>query len=220
VSLVKVVAFVPIKLNNERLPHKNILPLGGCPVCQHLLQTLLNVKLIDEVIVFCSDNAIRQYLPEGVELLIRDQRLDNFNTKHYEIVESFISQIHADVYVNAHVTNPFISKKTFDEGVFGIISGTYDSAVVVEEVQEHLWYDSEPFNFTRHDRPRKQDLKALYAEVGVFMYRKEVFLNGRTDYGARPLFIKIGRIEALDIDYMEDYELAKAIITINANNRG
>jgi hypothetical protein len=28
----KVVAFVPIKLNNERLPHKNILPLGGRPI--------------------------------------------------------------------------------------------------------------------------------------------------------------------------------------------
>lgn len=29
----KTVALVPIKLNSERLPHKNILPIGGHPLC-------------------------------------------------------------------------------------------------------------------------------------------------------------------------------------------
>lgn len=37
----KTVALVPIKLNSQRLPHKNILPIAGRSLCWHLINTLL-----------------------------------------------------------------------------------------------------------------------------------------------------------------------------------
>lgn len=42
----KVVALVPIKLNSQRLPHKNILPIAGHPLCWHIVNSLLFVKQI------------------------------------------------------------------------------------------------------------------------------------------------------------------------------
>ena len=51
----KVVALVPIKLNSQRLPHKNILPLLGKPLCYHIVSRLLDIKSIDEVYVYCSE---------------------------------------------------------------------------------------------------------------------------------------------------------------------
>ena len=58
----KVVAFVPIKLNSQRLPHKNILPIAGHPLCWHLCNTLLKVNNIDEVYVYCSDERVSDYI--------------------------------------------------------------------------------------------------------------------------------------------------------------
>ena len=57
----KTVALVPIKLNSQRLPHKNILPLAGHPLCYHILDTLLKTHGIDEVYVYCSDESVKNY---------------------------------------------------------------------------------------------------------------------------------------------------------------
>jgi len=44
----KIVAFIPIKLNNQRLPGKNLMLLGDRPLCNYLFDTLVQVN--DEVL--------------------------------------------------------------------------------------------------------------------------------------------------------------------------
>ena len=69
----KVVALVPIKLNSQRLPHKNILPILGKPMCYHMVDSLVQTKNIDEVYVYCSDPKVTEYIPEGATFLQRDK---------------------------------------------------------------------------------------------------------------------------------------------------
>ena len=46
----KTVAVVPIKLNNERLPNKNIKPFdNGLPLCHYIFETLKKVNGIDKI---------------------------------------------------------------------------------------------------------------------------------------------------------------------------
>ncbi|MDR1061703.1 MAG: acylneuraminate cytidylyltransferase family protein [Clostridiales bacterium] len=215
----KTVAFVPIKLNNERLPNKNTLPLGGKPLCRHLLDTLAGVELLDEVYVFCSSERIREHLPGRVKFLARDAALDAYWARHYDIVRAFVGAVGADVYVNAHVTNPFIRRETIIGGINAIAGGGHDCALAVSEIREHLWLGGKPFNFEYGDPPRTQDLEPLYAETGVFMYRKEVFANSGTRYGKNPFFMVIDKIEAVDINYRDDYELAQAVCRMRDSRR-
>ena len=44
----KVVSFIPIKLNNQRLPGKNLMDLNGKPMCDYIFQTVKQVRNIDE----------------------------------------------------------------------------------------------------------------------------------------------------------------------------
>ena len=61
--MTKVVALVPIKLNNERLPGKNIRPFtGGKPLINYTLSTLLEVSNISEIYVYCSNEEIKDYI--------------------------------------------------------------------------------------------------------------------------------------------------------------
>lgn len=39
----KVVSFIPIKLNNQRLPGKNTMMLNGRPMCDYLFETMKNI---------------------------------------------------------------------------------------------------------------------------------------------------------------------------------
>ena len=55
----KTVAFVPIRLNSQRVAGKNLRSLSGSPLMCHILKTLTAVEGIDEVYVFCSDESIR-----------------------------------------------------------------------------------------------------------------------------------------------------------------
>ena len=131
----KTVAFVPIRLNSQRVAGKNLRPLDGSPLMCHILKTLTEVEGIDEVYVFCSDEGIRALLPEGVRLLLRDPSLDSDTTLGREIYDSFTARVGADLYILAHATSPFIRAATLADALGKVRSGEYDSAFSAEKVR-------------------------------------------------------------------------------------
>ncbi len=210
----KVVALVPIKLNNQRLPNKNILDLGGKPMCYYMTENLLNVEGIDEAYVYCSDESIINYMPEKMKFLKRDTYLDGNLVKGQEIYERFINEVDADIYVLAHATAPFIKKETIQNALNKVLSGEYDSALSVKKVQTFTWYKGKTLNYDLKDIPRTQDIEPIYYETSAFfIFKKEVFTKmGKRRIGNKPYFQEIDDIEAVDIDYLEDFKFAQAII--------
>lgn len=205
----KVVAFVPIKLNSQRLPHKNILPIAGHPLCWHLCNTLLKVNNIDEVYVYCSDERVTDYIPEGVILKKRDKKLDGDLVKGFDIYRSFISEVDADVYVLAHTTSPFIKQESIDNALKHIVSGSNDSAFTAEKIQTFAWYKDKPINYDLNDVPRTQDLEPIWVETSAFfMFKKEIFTDYNRRIGFNPYIQEVSGIEAIDIDEKKDYDLA------------
>lgn len=215
----KVVALVPIKLHSQRLPHKNILDLGGKPLCYYMTGNLLEVQGIDEVYVYCSNETIVDYLPEGIKFLKRDSYLDGDLVKGQEIYESFIKQVEADVYVLAHATAPFIQTSTIQKALDKVLSEEYDSALSVRKVQTFAWYKGKTLNYDLENIPRTQDIEPVYYETSAFfIFRKEVFTEmGRRRIGNKPYFQEIDEIEAVDIDYPQDFKFAQAIMKSKNN---
>lgn len=216
----KVVAFVPIKLNSSRLPHKNILDLNGKPLCYYLPNNLLKVKGIDEVYVFCSDESIKDYIPNGVKFLKRDEYLDGDLVKGQEIYESFINKVPADVYVLAHATAPFIKSNTIENALSKVLYEDYDSSLSVKKVQTFTWYQGKPLNYDLNNIPRTQDIEPIFYETSAFfIFKKEVFTDmGRRRIGNKPYFQEVDDIEGVDIDYPSDFSLAKAIASFDDNS--
>ena len=71
--MMKIVAFVPIRLNSKRVVNKNLKLLGDKPLMCYILDTLVKIKAIDEVYVYCSQEEIIKYLPERVKFLKRPE---------------------------------------------------------------------------------------------------------------------------------------------------
>ena len=205
----KVVALVPIKLNSQRLPHKNILPIAGHPLCWHICNSLKQVEGIDEVYVYCSDESVIEYLPDGVIFKQRDKRLDEDLVKGFEIYKSFIDEVDADIYVLAHTTSPFIKKSSIQNALNHIISGENDSAFSAERVQTFAWYQGKPINYDLNNVPRTQDMEPIWVETSAFfMFKKEIFTIHSRRIGFSPYIQEVSGIEAVDIDEKKDYELA------------
>ncbi|MCI8799490.1 MAG: CMP-N-acetylneuraminic acid synthetase [Lachnospiraceae bacterium] len=212
----KIVAFMPIKLNNERVPGKNTKKMkDGKPLISFMLDTIKSLKddgVFDEAIVYCSSTEVIEYLPQGISFLRRSASLDTNLTKSNDLIRAFIADYDADIYAMCHATSPFMLGTHIKACVNAVRSGKYDSAFCASKIQNFLWTDKGPLNFTRDDYPRTQDLPPIYSELPTpYVFTKEVFneTGGRTGY--RPFICECSLIEAIDIDNPEDFELANAI---------
>lgn len=211
----KIVSIMPIKLNNERLPNKNIKKLGEKYLITYELESLLKTNLVEDVYVYCSSNPIEEYLPQGIKFLKRPQFLDLPTSNFTQIFESFSNEVDADIYVYAHATAPFITVETMKECINAVVSGKYDSAFCATKIQDYLWQDGEPINFDATNLPRSQDLKPIYRETsGVYVFTKEVFKKYKRRIGIKPFIKEVTFKEAIDINTAEDFELAQIMVDI------
>ena len=209
----KIVAIVPMKLNNTRLPQKNTKSFtNGKPLCYYILHTLLKIDKIDEVYVYCSNEKIKDYIPQGVRFLKRSATLDTDTTSMNEVLAAFAKDVPADIYVMTHTTAPFISAESIEKGLDAVLSGMNDSAFAAKKLQDFLWKNGTPFNYSLNNIPRTQDLDPLYEETsGFYIYERYVIEDLGRRIGQSPYIVEVNEIEAVDIDEKEDFEIADAI---------
>lgn len=209
----KVVAFVPIRLNSKRVVGKNLKLLGDKPLLQYILETLTNAASIDEVYVYCSQEEIIPLLPQGVKFLKRNESLDRDETLGQEIYDAFTKEIDADVYVLAHTTSPFIKVETIDNAVRQVTEGNHDSAFSAQKVQTFTWYKGQPLNYDLKEIPRTQTIEPVYFETSAFyIFRKEIWTIEHQRIGRNPYIAIVNSIEGIDIDNPEDFEFAEQVL--------
>ena len=150
----KIVSFIPIKLNNQRLPGKNLLPLNGRPTCEYIFDTINAVDTIDERYVYCGDEAIREYMPAGLIFRKRNKYLDGTQVKGLKIIDRFVKDVDADIYVLTNVTQPFTKPSSIKKALDKVNRGEYDSASSAVELQDYMWMHGKPFNYKMKDIPR------------------------------------------------------------------
>ena len=209
----KVVAFVPIRLNSKRVVGKNLKMLGDKPLLQYILETLVTVPQIDEVYVYCSDESIIPYLPQKVEFLKRSTSLDSDETLGKEIYEAFVKDVEADVYMLAHTTSPFVKSETIGNALDKVINEEYDSSFSAQKIQTFTWYNGKPLNYSLKEIPRTQTIEPVYVETSAFyIFRREVWTELRQRVGNKPYMALTDAIEGVDIDNPEDFDFATKII--------
>lgn len=209
----KVVSLIPLKLKNERVPGKNLKKFyDGTPLVEFIQKACLGAKRVDEIYVYCSNEDAKDYLLPGVQFLKRPQFLDEDTSNCNDIIREFMKEVAADIYVVAHATGPFTKSESIDACVEKVVSKEYDSAFLAKRMQEFLWQDGKALNFDVQHFPRTQDLKPIYSEAsGAFVFPKETFLKYDRRVGIKPYIHEVDLIEAIDIDYPIDFDIANAV---------
>lgn len=209
----KIVALIPVKLDSKRVAMKSIKAFfDGTPLISFIQKICLKSELIDEIYVYCSDDRIQEYVLPGVRFLKRPLFLNGDGINANDIISEFIKKVDADIYVNSHVTSPFAKTETIDSCIRHVMGGKYDSAFCAESIKKFMWENGCPLNFDPDHFPRTQDLPLIYGETCIaYVFRKETFLTYHRRVGMTPYVKEVGRIEAMDIDYPEDFEIANAV---------
>lgn len=212
----RVVGFIPSKLNSRRLPRKNVLPLGGVPLVNYCLRTLNAVDLIEEAIIFASEPSIKEYIEKGLRysFMERPKELDGDRAAVQDFISEFLKREKAGVIVLQHITSPFIKAETVRECLDKVLSGAFDSAFAALSLRKFAWFKGRPLNYS-HDSftPRTQDLQPVLLEQGgLYVFRREIFEESGQRIGKRPYIKLINEFEGHDIDTADDFKLAEYII--------
>lgn len=212
----KVVAFVPIKLNNERTPGKNLKRFpDGETLLGHSLKKLDAIHSVDEIYVFCSQSEVQDYFPQTtkkIRFMQRPEYLDTPQARPQDIMQEALNRVEADIYVFYHITTPFISHQSILECVEQVKNGNHDSAQCVKRVGDFLWMGDKPINFDPASILRTQNLPEIVKETtGIYVFRREVFEQFGCRVGKNPYRHYVGSIEDLDVDYPEDWEIVSAV---------
>jgi CMP-N-acetylneuraminic acid synthetase len=215
----KVAAFVPIKLNSQRVKNKNIRKLGDKPLVSYVLNNLNQIQSIDDIYVYCSDEVIKSHLSGRAKFLKRNPALDQEEVIGDQIYGSFISKIEADIYILAHATSPFIKPKSIEAALDKVLFSGFDSAHAVTQQNNFAWFNEAPVNFDLNCMPRTQDIEPVYMETSAFfIFTKFVWEKHQRRFGNKTYRAVVSNIEGIDIDEEQDFLLAEAIVNSGLSN--
>lgn len=210
----KVVAFIPIKFGSRRIPGKNTKRLyDGTPLMHLIQRTCLESKRIEETYIYCSNDSVKEYVIPGITYLKRPEYLDGDLIHAKELIGEFVKTIDADIYIMTHSTAPFAKAETIDECIEKVSSGKYDSAFCAENIKTCMWRDGRPINYDLDATfTGTQYLPDIYAETSIaYVFTKETFKKLGRRIGNKPFIKEVDKIEGMDIDWPDEFEIADAI---------
>lgn len=209
----KIAAFATVKLNSQRVPYKNLQMVGSHPLCYHIVNTALQVKNIDSVYVYCSDEKVIDYIPAEAKFLKREKWLDGDDIKAKHTYTAFLNDIEADIYIALCTTSPFTRSESLANALDQVINHGYDSAFSAKRLQTFAWYGGKPINYDPENIPRTQDMTPVYVETSAFfIFPRALWLKHGRRIGFNPYVQEVGDIEGIDIDEPEDLEFARLVV--------
>lgn len=209
----KIVAFVPARGGSERLRNKNLRRIGGVPLALRKIHQLLEVPEVDEVWL---DSDVEELLVGaerlGARALRRPAKLASNQTDGHELFQWEASHVpEAKIVVQALATAPFIDASVMSAALKALQDSEHDSVFTVSRAKNYQWESGRP-KYGSGRIPNSVDLEALTIETMGFYAVKTSSSNfPKKRIGSNPLLFKVSRLEALDIDDQEDFELALSI---------
>jgi len=219
-------ALMPMKGHSERVPGKNLRNFNGKPLYHNMMETLLKSKYIKKIVIDTDSEEIIKDIQENftdIQIIIRDSPLRGDLVSMNKIIEYDINNIDGEYFIQTHSTNPLLTSATIDEAIEKLIQNMdkYDSVFSVTELKTRLYDDKgEPINHNPAILERTQDLKSIYEENSNFyIFTRQSFNKGKCRIGEKPVLYIENKLEAIDIDYEEDFIIAESIFKNIVNSK-
>lgn len=208
---------IPVRKNSERVPNKMLRPFAGSSLFEVYLDKLENLKELVYIVAYeqeFKDIAEKR----GFKVQHRNEESANGEVSH--IIHNYLDDMNEDFIVMCTACCPLMKPETIEAAVNivkrnhdmmsfnGFISVKTCRNVIWDAYQKVVNDDVRTFNTKRR--------KSLFIETSsIFVFRRKRFveLGCYWDFSGPKdpdLFIMDGR-EGLDVDTMDDFELAEIL---------
>ena len=217
--MLPVIAIVPMKGHSSRVPRKNLKPMCGCPLYHWIVKSLIGAETISRVVVETDADEIEADVKNSfpdVRVLRRPEHLHGDEVPMNDVIDNAMRQLPEAVFLQSHSTNPLLRPKTVDRAVARYReAGDHDSLFAVTRWQTRFfWADGKPVNHNPEELIPTQDLPPLYEEnSNIYIFTRDSFDTRKHRIGAKPILFEMEYLEAVDIDEMQHFHLAEALLT-------
>jgi CMP-N-acetylneuraminic acid synthetase len=216
---------VPVRRGSSRIANKSMLPFGNAgSLIEWKLSQL--VKVIDPQRIYLSSEdeeflAIARRM--GVSQHRRERRLATDHIVPFrDVITGVVRHIpHAHIAwctVVCPLMPPQEYLNAFHSYHDQVIGGDRDSLVGVNLLREYFWADGKSLNYeASRNHTISQDLPDWYKVTNsIYMSSKQDILRREYFIGERPVMENLSKFSGVDIDYLEDYRIAKALYAVYA----
>jgi CMP-N-acetylneuraminic acid synthetase len=227
-------AIITARGGSKGIPGKNIKLLGGKPLIAYTIEAAKHARSIDRLILSTDDEAIAAVAREyGCEVpFMRSKELAEDTTPHPPVLHHAVKWLkeeegyEADYVVTLQPTSPFRTATHIDEAATLIEDAGADSLIAVSKTPSRFSHfkafirDAEGFVTLVNGDPiykrpaRRQDLpEAFFSNGMLYIVRNAIIVqDGSRMYGEKTVPYVIDARYAVDIDALEDWEVAEKMV--------
>jgi len=217
-------AIIPARGGSKRLPCKNILGLNGKPLIAYSIESGLNSKYIDKVVVSSDDDEIltisKRY---GAVTINRPNELASDTATTFDAIKHTVDNCEKyDYIVLLQPTSPLRDEKHIDKAIELLELKKSDAVVSVCKMDHSpLWSNtlSDSLSMTGFLKDealnqRSQDLEEYYRINGaIYICNTGKLLEEESFFLKEKIFAyKMDRESSIDIDTKIDFKMAEILI--------
>ena len=221
-KIIKIVALIPAKKNSRDLKNKNLKKLKNLSLFEIAILSAKKSKLIDQIYLSSDSEKILKIGSKlNVHLIRRRKDLSTYsapaNLVISDLIENNLPKNNQDyIIVYLQPTSPFRNNTHIDSAIKYLISKKLRSVVSV--IENKNFFKSLfkkkitllPFFNNNLITKNRQNLKKIYSPNGAIyiFYSKDFIKNKKLSFINSGYYL-MNRIDSIDIDDKEDYELAE-----------
>ena len=202
---------IPARGGSKRIKNKNVCLVEGKPLITYCIEQALEVT--KNVFVSTDCEKIKKACqPYEVTIINRPNHLATDTSDVRDTIRHFFEKNNNNILVLMQPTSPLVQSKFVFEGIKKM--SRFDSVISVCEVRSFFWNkDHKPLNYDPLDKPRTQDMDALYMENGAFyITKRNNFLSQNTLTNGSVGFVVMPQELSIDIDTESDLKKLKNMI--------
>ncbi|MGB9979490.1 cytidylyltransferase domain-containing protein [Methanobacterium sp.] len=221
-----ILAIIPARGGSKGVPRKNIKKIAGKPLIAYTIESAVESKHIDKVIVSTEDQEIAHISKEyGAEIIKRPEKLalDNsstidaiFHCLNYLKIEKYMP----DIVVLLQPTSPLRTTENIDESIEFFCKKDCESVISVCEFEHSPYWSLKIENHylkpnfgDKYFKMRRQDLPTLYLPNGaIFISNPQNLMNYESFYSKKIMPYLMSPENSIDIDSELDFKIAETIL--------
>lgn len=228
-----IVGLCTTRSGSFRVKDKNTRPFGYndndggyCLLTRKLRQLKAVPEFTDVFLASNDDDMLDIGRGEGVSCIkmpqiMCDETLPGYSFQKTLYWVSDTMRQYCDLMLWGNCTCPFVSSQRFSEAIKAYeehCPDEYDSVISYHKLKQYIWDGNKPYNFTT-DKPHilTQYLPKLRIVTNGFFVLdpRSIYMFKGWPHGKNPYMIELSEIENIDIDYMEHFIIADALLKLN-----
>lgn len=224
----KILGFIPARGGSKGLPGKNKKMMLGKPLIAHTIETALLSNLTDIVVSSDDDDILEIAKKYNVKVIKRPDKLSGDLAPTLPVMTHAVQTVEGnyDAVMTLQVTSPLRTVKHINEAIeLFSQDGEADSLVSVIKIPHKFTDASIMLLDGKYIKPidseklvlRRQEKPTYWARNGAVIYITRINKVGEYIFGGKIIPYEMNKMESIDIDDIEDWQMAEAIMLYNKN---